>query len=530
MRYMHKRREFPTQRKAGRENVSGRAPLRTDRVANFSGKAWKISFILFLCIAAIWSVYLLVGQQLIGGLYGSAESRLASRLMAGRNVTPVEAYFRRADELLLNGTGWLVAGYVAALLLLRNALGWLLFALSLLSSSFLLFVWFETFPVMIKTFHLDAVSGYYAYKVNYLPDPELGFREKPFNRRMIHGFAGTQYSPRYGIEVAPVSIEWIMDQDGFRNGEAADSADVVVLGDSYLEYGDVESDTFVGRLGQKLGALTVRNLGKSGYAPFQYLEVLKRFGLKYKPKYAIMVFYEGNDIQEVRDYLLWKNGKTNEGRGYLFKFATGSLVSRYWAAADATWFEMKRGARALEEIILHKLARVRGYGHSVHPDIAILNLGGRTYAKLFIDKFAKTTTAEMLRTDEFRALKESFGAFREVCEDNGIKPVIVYIPAAWHIYAEYSTRQSGMNWLNERDTQITASEFTEDAVTTVAHEVNIELISLSPTFRRAAKEGKMIYYPLDAHWNAEGREIAADFVAETLRSRYLDLPSKQYPG
>jgi hypothetical protein len=243
-----------------------------------------------------------------------------------------------------------------------------------------------------------------------------------------------------------------------------------------------------------------------------------------------MAFYEGNDIQETRDYLLWKNGKENEDRGYLFRFATESLVRRYGAAVDATRFEMKRAARAFAEIVLHKLAAIRGYGRSVHPDIAILDLKGIMHAKLFIDKFTKATPAEMLQTDEFRALKKVFGDFKGICDENGIQPVIVYIPAAWHIYAEYSTPQSGTNWLSERETQIAASEYTESAVRTVAQGANIDFISLSPTFRRAAKDGKMIYYPLDAHWNAEGREIAADFMAETLRSRYLDPPSKKYPG
>jgi hypothetical protein len=96
----------------------------------------------------------------------------------------------------------------------------------------------------------------------------------------------------------------VMDKDGFRNERAADSADIVVLGDSYIECGSTQADTFVGRLEAKVPHLRVRNLGKSGYGPPQYLHVLKRYGLQYKPKLALMAFYEGNDIPEVRDYLV----------------------------------------------------------------------------------------------------------------------------------------------------------------------------------------------------------------------------------
>ena len=50
--------------------------------------------------------------------------------------------------------------------------------------------------------------------------------------------------------------------------------------------------------------------------------------------------------------------------------------------------------------------------------------------------------------------------------------------------------------------------------------LNLELIDLSPAFESAAKDGRFLYYPFDTHWNSEGREVAAAFVVETLRTRY----------
>ena len=60
------------------------------------------------------------------------------------------------------------------------------------------------------------------------------------------------------------------------------------------------------------------NLGKSGYGPFQYLEVLKRFGLKYKPRYALFAFYEGNDILDIRNYRRWRAGQLTTGNSVFF--------------------------------------------------------------------------------------------------------------------------------------------------------------------------------------------------------------------
>ena len=483
--------------------------------------------VLIMAIVMTWIGYLLVGQQVIATLYNSQGSWIADKFMAGRASTPIEAYYRRADVVLVHGTLWLVVAYITVRLLMRNARGVFLSVFSFLVSSFLLFCLFETFPSLIATAHLDGFFGYYAYKTSYIPDPELVFREKPFNRRIIRDFTGTQYSPRYRIEVQPLTIEWIMDKDGFRNQRAVDSSDVVVLGDSYVEYGSTEADTFVGRLAAKLPGFTLRNLGKSGYAPAQYLHVLKRFGLQYHPKFALMAIYEGNDIQEVRDYLLWKSGRTSELRGYLFEFATDSLWRRYAVAVAATLVEMRKAIGAVDELFLDKLATARGYPQKIHPDIAILNVGGRFYPKLFIDKLPETTTDQMLATEEFEAIKNIFSEFREVCQTNRITPVILYIPTALQIYAHYTTEASGSQWLQVRNRQIAARENTEKAIKVLADGSRVDLISLTPVFQRAASEGKMVYYALDAHWNAEGREIAARFVADVLKKRYPADSSKR---
>jgi SGNH hydrolase-like domain, acetyltransferase AlgX len=49
----------------------------------------------------------------------------------------------------------------------------------------------------------------------------------------------------------------------------------------------------------------------------------------------------------------------------------------------------------------------------------------------------------------------------------------------------------------------------------------MELIDLSPAFEAAASDGKMLYYPLDTHWNSEGREIAAGVVGTILRNKIM---------
>jgi hypothetical protein len=487
---------------------------------------WLSWWVVVSFLAAGLVIYALFGQQVIAAIY-RAENPWVDAILSGRASTPLEAYYRSADVLVLTASLWLVGGYAVLRALLRQPLGAMVFGGSLALTSFSLFWFFEVFPGLIPVFRLQIVSPYYAYKVNYLPDPELGFREKPFNRAVIDGFAGARYSPVYDIDVVPMTIEWKMDQDGFRNARATDSSDVILLGDSYLEYGTNDVDTFGGRLEGKLPGLTVRNLGKSGYSPFQYLTVLKRYGLKYKPRYAVMAFYEGNDISETREYLLWKSGRLSGWRGFLLKFSTDSLIRRYWAALAATSSHLHSAFNGGRERVLHRLAQSRGYAHVTHPDIAHLDLQGNAYRKLFIDQLPAATPEELLASEEFAALKKVFGEFRDLSRANGIMPMVLYIPTAVQIYAPYSTKASGVNWLKEVKTQIAVRRNTEAAVSALARGAGVDFFSLTPVFGGAAAQGKMVYYPLDAHWNAEGREIAASFMAQTLQSKYLDGARKR---
>lgn len=497
------------------------------RALRFPPKVRRGAWIGAIALILIWIGYLAMGQQLISALHNADASWFADSLMAGRASTPVEAYYRRADALLLRGTLVAIAVGVALWLLVRHAGNALLVVISCLVCSFLIFYFLEKFPSLISRTRLDNVFGYYAFKANYVPDSELVFREKPFNRRVIRNFSGTRYAPLYGIDAESYDIEWIMDKDGFRNQRTMDVADVIVLGDSYVEYGANEADTFGARLAEKSPGITVRNVGKSGYSVGQYLHAFKRFGLPYQPKVALMAFYEGNDIPEVRDYLHWKAGRTGELRSYLLKFATDSLWRRYLAAAAATTVGLRTKLTTLEAILLKKFATARGYAPPTHPELAILNLNGRLYPKLFIDAPPEATTDEMLASEEFQAIRKFFREFREVCQINAVTPLLVYIPTALHVYAPYATKASGRRWLEGRDRQMAVVENAESAIKTVASEAGLAVISLTPVFKRAAAEGHMLYYALDAHWNARGREIAARFIAEALIQRNLiDAKSK----
>jgi hypothetical protein len=138
-----------------------------------------------------------------------------------------------------------------------------------------------------------------------ISDEDLIYKNKPLSRVQIGSFKGDLYHGSYGVRVKPMSYTAVFDEQGYRNGPPPAATDVSVLGDSFIEFGHDEEDTFSRRL-EVLSQLKVRNLGIGGHGPFQYLEVLKRHGLTLKPRYVLFCFFEGNDIGDIRLYIQWK--------------------------------------------------------------------------------------------------------------------------------------------------------------------------------------------------------------------------------
>jgi hypothetical protein len=135
------------------------------RVSRLPFGAWHISiWLLATTVAVIWIGYLLIGQQLISALYNSQNFWRADRFMAGRASTPVEAYYRRADAVLVHGTFALVLAYVTLRLFRRNAGGLFLFVFSCFVSSFLFFCLFEilvpSFDNLASAQQCDALTAH----------------------------------------------------------------------------------------------------------------------------------------------------------------------------------------------------------------------------------------------------------------------------------------------------------------------------------------------------------------------------------
>jgi|SRR5919108_1160645 hypothetical protein len=366
----------------------------------------------------------------------------------------------------------------------------------------------ETFPSLIHSFGLYRVD-HFATLQAFVPDETLVYRNRRpgyfriFNLRALNA----------GIAAPLRSIPYDFDTEGFRNATRHALSDVVLLGDSMVEYGDSDADILVARL-ERLSGLSATSFGIGGYGPFHYLELFKRYGVQHKPKYALFCFYEDNDLGDIAEYLKWKS----QGRYYGFEILSAGFWSRYRAAIMSTvQYIHKRIQRA---VLDPESAKGRA-------DVANLRLQNTDVPMLLADKVSTETTENMLKSEEWKNLKAILIEFRDLARDQQIVPVIVFIPLAAHIYAEYSTAASGENWLKVREEQIAAQANAQNAMIPLARELQIELIDLTPAFKAKAKAGRVLYYTYDQHLNSEGRETAAAVITEALR-KYKKISSPQF--
>jgi hypothetical protein len=373
--------------------------------------------------------------------------------------------------------------------------------------SFLIFSLLEIFPSLQEKLPLSGIR-YYAYK-SFIPDDELVYRKIPFKRFENSEWKGDGYSPSYNIEVPSMTYKEQLDENGFRNPNSVKSADVVIMGDSFMEIGHDEADTFSERL-KKISGIRTYNLGRDWYGPIQYLIVLRKYGIERNPKFALFCVYEGNDFRDIRQYMRWKKGgpywhfNVKKHQSFFIRYVSliGDLLRKLRTSIRFKYIKLNA----------KYIAPSSNESSEIHPDLLELRIGNKTIISLFGHDNNKMSPDDMLGTKEWIYLKETLIEFKEICFNNNITPIAVFIPTKGHIYAEFSTSNSGNHWLERKDDFISSKDNRETAFVKLLEEVQIRLINLTTVFQAAAKSGEFLYYPFDTHWNSAGREVAASFV------------------
>ena len=180
---------------------------------------------------------------------------------------------------------------------------------------------------------------------------------------------GQQYTPRSRDYAAAKAI--VYDETGFCNPNGherpGEPVEIIALGDSFTDCNLPAEQSWPALL-QTFSGRRTYNLGVPGVGPYEYVQILKQFGLQKNPRIVLMNVYEGNDLRDVLRYWDHRNNKggaaevekLNSGRpsrhSYVVNLGTAiwrEWAQRAWRALTEVEPQFKKGLHAIDKDSLH---------------------------------------------------------------------------------------------------------------------------------------------------------------------------------
>ncbi len=375
---------------------------------------------------------------------------------------------------------------------------------------------------------------YYEY------DPLLGWRNIPNINTIRDSIRGQ------------IKVLYQINSKGIRGPEYSYEKEdneyrILLLGDSYtegyiVEFNDLFSEVMTKQLNNKEGSLFFQalNSGTSGWSTDQELIFFQNEGKKYRPDLTILMFYE-ND-------LAYNNQAKDWGMYYkpLFKEKNGKLVLTNVPVPKPDkivhYDQLTSGEESLFKklrVWLHRKSHLYGFVKDRIKNTYFLN---NLAIKLRIKDKPKEgeqllKEGDMLPPREFKVWERKYNkSVRESWQITeamllqlkketgaiGSELLVFFIPHEASIYQEAWSKIKNNYGFSDEDWNIDQ----------VGHELGvickrngIDFINPTDLFRARSKElhksGKLMYHPIDKHWNVEGNEFAGKLLADYITLKQL---------
>ena len=321
----------------------------------------------------------------------------------------------------------------------------------------------------------------------YETDPELVFIRRP-NESLVGSTFGDIAHVFYVPDAPEHPYDLRYDSNGFRNASDLESVGIALIGDSFVESTLVADGELASAVLAELQGTQVANLGQIQYGPQQELAVLRRFALPLEPETVIWIFFEGNDLGDVRLYEVMMANLED------FVGSRHSLMHRSFTKNS-----------------LQFLMRVVGEPKpSAIPRSALLGsaAGEQRIYFMYPGKPLAPQDHEALEI-----LEASLMNARDLTRSAGVRLLVAFAPSKYRVLqplldVEPSTDVFGWT-LNELPDRVRAQV---EALEGVA------FLDLTEPLRRGAESGDLPFLPDDSHWSPSGNRIVAMALSAALDS------------
>jgi len=290
---------------------------------------------------------------------------------------------------------------------------------------------------------------------------------------------------------ATYSCDVRYDRNGFRNQEDLSAADIAVTGDSIVEGGLVGADYLATSVIAKTMSRKVINLGQNWYGPEQELAVLRRYALPLRPQSCVWVFFEGNDLMDVARY---------------------QAALRDWPGFSRSLhtFDQRSFTRNLLLRLHRSLAPPKPVTYA-QEQTGTLIVDGKP-ATLYFKYEGHQLTADELRALE--TVRRTLAAAHDLCQSASAKLVVVFAPTKFRVYdgvCEFPESSRCRHW-EQSDLPARLASIVG------AISKDIGFLDLTSALRAEAAQGRLVYFPDDTHWNAEGQRVVGNAISEFLKA------------
>ena len=307
-----------------------------------------------------------------------------------------------------------------------------------------------------------------------------------------------------------------MDEIGFCNPSALYSEqeqfDVIAIGDSFTWCLTVNpEDAWPAQLADLTGA-SIYNLGQQGIGLYEYLELLRRFGLEKRPNVVVMNVYEGNDLRDALKFVSYRQSGDTNKRAEEKTFGPLGQHSYTWNLLRASVANARPAEEPAESIYADYPDENENFRYVLNFETGAVpfnlengDLDEVVHAKLLTDGKV-----------DLSVFSEAIAQFVQLAESEGFTPILSYTPSAYTAYANaVDFEQSALNEIMPEYSQRQREFFAAET-----NRLGIDFIDLTPGLQAAASDyttpDKILYYQTNRHFTKYGHAVVAALLADAV--------------
>jgi len=356
-----------------------------------------------------------------------------------------------------------------------------------------------------------------SFAATNINDPELLHLHPPHSH--FSGAArGGNFAANFRIPSSDMTAyRWDVnyDHNGFRNDLDLKNADIILIGDSFVESITTPTAQLTTSLLANLQGKVVANLGQYGYGPLEEVAALRRYGLPLHPHTVVWMFFEGNDLLDVIHYRKVtaappkppRSGSSFGDRSFMMNALLQLRLQFRRAFKPSGFLDRSFTVNALLQLRLQFRRAFKPSG--VKRSGVIRTSNGKELTIYFLYSSPLLTKENLSALDQTTA---TLAAAHDLCAAQGARLILVFIPTKFRLFhslCQFPHESECRNWaLNDLPERL------QRATRSISSDIGY--LDLTPDLVNAVKAGVLPYYVDDDHWSPEGHQIAAEAINHYL--------------